>query len=399
MRRAAHRCLARLRRPRPRASPAWADDRPTARARSGPTPRSTPARASSGRARPTARDLAIVYYRRGDLVPSEGRQDRALADYNELIQHQSEICEVVQRPRQCLEGQGDSTAPSSTTARRSGSIRNSPLAYFNRADVGRQGRHDRAKADLDDAIRLDPKDGLPTFNPRRDLEEEGRPGPGDPRLLRGHPARSEIVDRLFQPRHCVGRQGRHDPCHRRLDQALRLDPGFLRALQFPWIASSQEGRYRGAPARITMWCWPPRIRKRGAAPDRARPSCRPAVPASLDAAREGADGVGAIVPTRPTRRRSDGRRIALVIGNSAYKAVPVLPNARRDAETIGGDAAARSDSKREDGARPIPAKRCSMRCVFSRASADRADWALIYFAGHGLEVGGIEFPDPDRRQA
>ena len=87
------------------------------------------------------------------------------------------------------------------------------------------------------------------------------------------------------------------------------------------------------------------------------------------------------------------RRAALVIGNSAYKAVPALPNARRDAETVAA-------SLRQVGFDSVKVEFDLTReglinalRLFAR-EADRADWALIYFAGHGLEVGGTNFLIP-----
>ncbi len=88
-----------------------------------------------------------------------------------------------------------------------------------------------------------------------------------------------------------------------------------------------------------------------------------------------------------------GRRVALVIGNSGYQSVSVLPNPQLDAATIA--AALRRvgfqsvklefDLGRE---RLIDALR-----GFAR-EAETADWALIYYAGHSIEVNGINYLVP-----
>jgi hypothetical protein len=86
-------------------------------------------------------------------------------------------------------------------------------------------------------------------------------------------------------------------------------------------------------------------------------------------------------------------RIALVIGNSAYKNVPALTNPARDADTIASSLRAvgfktvqlRSDLTRE---------RLTDALHSFAAEADKADWAVVYFAGHGLEVNGTNYLIP-----
>jgi tetratricopeptide (TPR) repeat protein len=90
---------------------------------------------------------------------------------------------------------------------------------------------------------------------------------------------------------------------------------------------------------------------------------------------------------------SHDRRIALVIGNSRYKNAPVLSNPSRDAATV-ADALKligfetvilQTDLDRE-------ALLLSLR-DFAR-QAETADWAMVYYAGHGMEVGGINYLVP-----
>src|SRR5262249_51047452 len=90
----------------------------------------------------------------------------------------------------------------------------------------------------------------------------------------------------------------------------------------------------------------------------------------------------------PVPPANPGRRVALVVGNSAYQTVPRLPNPRSDAELVAGALRAvgfqtvrlESDLARD---KLIDALR-----AFGR-EAESADWALVYFAGHGVEVGGV----------
>jgi uncharacterized caspase-like protein len=83
----------------------------------------------------------------------------------------------------------------------------------------------------------------------------------------------------------------------------------------------------------------------------------------------------------------------LVIGNSAYRAVQHLPNPSHDAELIGAalrstgieDVTVVHDLDRESTVAALKA--------FAR-KADAADWAVIYYAGHGIEIGGTNYLIP-----
>jgi hypothetical protein len=83
---------------------------------------------------------------------------------------------------------------------------------------------------------------------------------------------------------------------------------------------------------------------------------------------------------------ADGKRVALVIGNSAYRNVPALPNPANDA----GDIAAAlkrlgfavtliTDATFEEMRRGLIA--------LGRDAAD-ADMATVFYAGHGMEING-----------
>jgi branched-chain amino acid transport system substrate-binding protein len=85
-----------------------------------------------------------------------------------------------------------------------------------------------------------------------------------------------------------------------------------------------------------------------------------------------------------------GRRVALVIGNSSYKDAPALANPIRDASAVANtlqrlgfqSVTLETNLGRE---KMIDALR-----NFAHLSQS-ADWALVYFAGHGMEVGGVNY--------
>src|ERR1700738_1932340 len=77
------------------------------------------------------------------------------------------------------------------------------------------------------------------------------------------------------------------------------------------------------------------------------------------------------------------KRVALIIGNSRYQTVPQLPNPFRDA---GFDSV---DLQLDVG--NLEFKRAIRRF---EAAADDADIAVVYYAGHGLEIGATNYLIP-----
>jgi tetratricopeptide (TPR) repeat protein len=87
------------------------------------------------------------------------------------------------------------------------------------------------------------------------------------------------------------------------------------------------------------------------------------------------------------------RRIALVIGNSNYRSAPGLPNARRDADAI-------ASALRGVGFQTVTLQNDLSKDKLGEAlrnfarQAEQADWALIYYAGHGIEMSGTNYLIP-----
>ena len=83
---------------------------------------------------------------------------------------------------------------------------------------------------------------------------------------------------------------------------------------------------------------------------------------------------------------ADGRRVALVIGNGAYRSVPALPNPPNDA----GDVAAALKRLGFAVTLITNASFDEMRRSLIALGRDAAgaDMATVYFAGHGMEING-----------
>ncbi|MGL4560656.1 MAG: caspase family protein, partial [Afipia sp.] len=87
------------------------------------------------------------------------------------------------------------------------------------------------------------------------------------------------------------------------------------------------------------------------------------------------------------------KRVALVIGNSAYKSVTPLPNPAKDAAAIGAmliKAGFEVIDARED--LPVADMKRMIR-DFSDKVRD-ADIAVVFYAGHGIEVDGTNYLIP-----
>jgi tetratricopeptide (TPR) repeat protein len=87
------------------------------------------------------------------------------------------------------------------------------------------------------------------------------------------------------------------------------------------------------------------------------------------------------------------RKVALIVGNGAYRSVPKLDNPPRDAKLI-------ADTLRGLGFQTVNLAADVGRDQFFAAlrefgrEAERADWAVVYYAGHGMEIGGVNYLVP-----
>ncbi|MBY5780323.1 peptidase [Rhizobium leguminosarum] len=87
-----------------------------------------------------------------------------------------------------------------------------------------------------------------------------------------------------------------------------------------------------------------------------------------------------------------GRRVALVIGNSVYKTLPSLPNPANDVEEVATTLRAAGF----DVTIGVNVDRIGLEDTVRRflRSASNAEAGLIYYSGHGIQVGGQNFIVP-----
>jgi len=85
--------------------------------------------------------------------------------------------------------------------------------------------------------------------------------------------------------------------------------------------------------------------------------------------------------------------VALVIGNSAYQSVPALPNPQRDADKVAA-------TLRAIGFDTVTLANNATHQALIEAlhafadAAEQSDWAMVYYAGHGIEVSGVNYLIP-----
>jgi tetratricopeptide (TPR) repeat protein len=293
---------------------------------------------------PSAR--AMAYRNRGNSYGNKGLHELATLDFDEALK-------IEPQDRQALGGRAQSYA--------------------------RRGQYDRGIADFNEVLRLNPR-GDRAYNERgllhlrtgdldsayADFESALRL---NPQLVHAHNNRALVL----------ARRGRLDEAIAGYTEALRIDPLYLlgyfnrgRALEEKGDAEQALADYKraadGAP------------RPRMDEDKRSKANAVQHVKRLTAAIAEGKVGTKAAVE----------RRVALVVGNSAYAHVPALRNPANDAKAL-------ASALRGIGFVEVREVYDADLSTLGRALkefgdlADGADWAVIYFAGHGIEVAGVNY--------
>jgi tetratricopeptide (TPR) repeat protein len=277
--------------------------------------------------------------------------DRAIADDTEVIRLAPRLAAAFDNRGIAYRVKGD---PDHALADFNEAIRLDPnlaYAYYQRGLVWRgKGDADRAIADFSDAIRLDPKSadnlyqrGLTFENNKHDVD----------RALADYDAAIRLNPKFFPPFNNRGllyeRKGS-------LDRALADFQAVLAA--DPKSASAAE-RIKRVEQKLALL---------------AQPAPAPTtVPAPAPAAPE--------------------TRVALVIGNGNYANKGRLPNPKNDADKFAATLK-RIGFSIVTLQLDLPRDKFYEALKSFAAAADRADWAVVYYAGHGMEFNGINYLVP-----
>jgi Caspase domain len=120
------------------------------------------------------------------------------------------------------------------------------------------------------------------------------------------------------------------------------------------------------------------------------PISEPLVAVNRDNSQKG--GPFAPIPSSPPSPRASENRIALVIGNSRYKNAPYLANPTKDADLVAKRLEALGFQVRSGFDLDLDALLSALRRFANEAND--ADWAVIYFAGHGVQIDGVNYLIP-----
>jgi tetratricopeptide (TPR) repeat protein len=177
------------------------------------------------------------------------------------------------------------------------------------------------------------------------------------------------------------------------NEALKVNPNYIRAHAYRGelfekrrdVAAARSD-YRSASAALTKFDEIDIAVARRIARERL---------AVLTAGARPATALGKPAPGKATAPAppSGPRKVALIVGNGAYKNVQQLANPPRDAKLI-------ADTLRGLGFATVTLAPDLSRDKFFAAlhefgsEAEKSDWAVVYYAGHGMEIGGINYLIP-----
>jgi len=102
-----------------------------------------------------------------------------------------------------------------------------------------------------------------------------------------------------------------------------------------------------------------------------------------------------LAPAQSQPPHGGGVRVALVIGNSEYQSIPALTNPRNDARLIAERLKSLGFTLVGDGPQVDLDKAGFERAIEAfRAAMSRADIALFFYAGHGVQIRGVNWLVP-----
>ena len=323
---------------------------------------------------------AACYLNRGTVWYRKGEYDRAIADHTVAIGlNPLEWTSFNNRSNDWKE-KGDYPHALEDINQAIKVAPNNPQVYSTRGELWRlMGDLDRAMSDQNRAASLVPPNLANSHNPMPLILSRR----GDVWRYRGEFERA-LLDYNEALRFAGGMTlvyTNRGITYERLHDFARARKDFEKALSLPEFNSDSS-----KPAQITA-----RARLAALNSGAEQPSI-PAAPARV--ANQGSIPTPTIVaPVIKDAPIAQGRRIALVIGNSAYKNVPALTNPQKDAEAVAGSLRSigfetvtlAADATREkliDGLRTFANE------------AEKADWAMVYYAGHGIEVNGQNYLIP-----
>ena len=321
-----------------------------------------------------------LYNLRGSAYFDKGEYDIAIADFNDALRNGPPSGSIFHNRGNAFRGKGDYAR---AIADYDSANRLSPNAYsLQNRGLSKQalGDLDGALADINEAIRLDPSlpsgliDRTVVWRAKGDLDRAIADGTEAIRLAKAKaptnimtPPGSVLISAYSQ--RALAYEAKGDFDNAKKDYAAAL-----------------EGRASDAGSKANQATAKVRLSLLSEAP--AAPPPRNAVtgPSRVGAAAKSAESPA------PVQGVATSRRVALVIGNGTYAHVKALPNPSNDARAI-------AKSLRDIGftvTEGIDLDRAAMQTMtreFLREAA-RAQVAVVYYAGHGVQIDGRNYLVP-----
>lgn len=317
---------------------------------------------------------------RGSAYFDKGEYDIAIADFNDALRSGPPSGTIFHNRGNAFRGKGDYAR---AIADYDQANKLSPNAYslLNRG-LSKQalGSLDGALADINDAIRLDPSlpsgliDRAVVWRAKGDLDRAIADGTEAIRLARAKapvnimtPPGSVLISAYSQRALAYEAKGDFDNAKK----------DYAAALEGRASDAGSKANQATAKVRLSLLSEPP------AAPP---PRDAATAPSPVGAAAKRAESPA------PLQSVAASRRVALVIGNGTYAHVKALPNPSNDARAIARSLRNIGFTVTE-GIDPDRAAMQGMTREFLRDAA-RAQIAVVYYAGHGVQIDGRNYLVP-----
>ncbi|MEP6837352.1 MAG: caspase family protein, partial [Bradyrhizobium sp.] len=322
-----------------------------------------------------------LYNLRGSAYYDKGEYDIAIADFNDALRSGPQNGTIYHHRGNAFRGKGDYAK---AIADYDAANRLSPNAYtLKNRGLSKQalGDLDGALADINEAIRLDPSlpggliDRSVVWRAKGDLDRAVADSTEAVRLAKAKvpanimtPPGSVLISAYIH--RALAYEAKGDYQHAKEDFKATLEG----------VASDAASKANQATAKVRL-----SLLTDAAARAEPQPRTAPTSPQQPTTA-------APAPPPAAMPAANAGRRIALVIGNGAYKYVKALPNPSNDARSI-------AKSLREIGfavTEGIDLDRSAMQAMireFLREAA-RAQVAVVYYAGHGVQIDGRNYLVP-----
>ena len=320
------------------------------------------------------------YTLRGSVYANKGEFDRAIADYTKAIELDPKLARAYENRGSTYEKKGDLDKALADLTKAIEVNPKSVRAYDARGVIySKKNERDLAIADFDKAIAVNPK-YVNAYNNRGIVY--GRKGEID-KAIADYTSAIEIDPKYTWAYNnrglAYGRKGELDKAVADFDKAVEIDPKYTLAYANRGNVFEQKGDTERAVADFRKVL---------------------ELPAPLEADRQRQEIIRARIArlTQPQAPRAmtappGPQRVALVIGISNYVNASLLKNPKNDAT---GTAAA----FRRLGFSKVVEHYDLTREQLGKALkefgdlAEGAEWAVVFFAGHGMELNGVTYLIP-----